>query len=676
MGQGQFTAADVAQPKGQFTSADIGTPAPSSGATGSWEPPTRAQEIGQGLKRAGHNLTTGLWEQAQPRTPLEQSQLANLKQEMPLTGGAIGHGLAFAGNTLDDLWKGTGDMARAIVNPQPESEGGGWAGKTLSVMENTPIIGGMVKKAEEGGPHMFSAPSLGAAAEGAGYAVAPEVADRTLTGIARIPGDIGAINDMRKYANQTGDPFKVALQSASHDILNKASDVAKKKLRDSEAMVSARVGGLKDDIARQDYAAGEPQIPMGDLIPKLDDLASRYKAAGGSLPKYDASTAALLSRTSPYMTFEEVAALRSEIGRNWSKAGMDADAAATSEIYKELTNKLSQRANDLGMGKQFQDYNGLWQTLRQYQKGPLGNLLDAPDGQSFFNILRDPKNGAALSRASDSLSDFGLDKNYLKSVAKDHAALHEFAKSSNNQLGFTGRFRALAQYPVIGGLGWAVGKSALGWPGGLLGTVGGANLADAVTASRDIRRLGGPLDTTGEMKQFTSQPSGQPLERPTPPDPQTKADLISALQSQGFTKQNSTAMAIQAMRTNPGADFGKLFNEAMRQKSVSGGSQAADPWANLHWDRAATDMASAEAKAGKLPKDTTQVQRAQQIKEAMMRSSGGQAARELPGGYDVQSYPWAGRTEYLVRDAKGKVVTEGHGTPTDAIEAAKKKINQ
>lgn len=123
--------------------------------------PSRLGEIGSGIWRGLKSIPEGIGEAAKPRNDEEV-------QYGP-TGRVLLHmGQDFMGGL--ERGKEARDKSKA--------SGEGWAGQTLSTLENYPVIGGMVKHAELGGPHMFSPESLGAAAEGSTLAAAPEIGKR------------------------------------------------------------------------------------------------------------------------------------------------------------------------------------------------------------------------------------------------------------------------------------------------------------------------------------------------------------------------------------------------------------------------------------------------------------------------------------------------------------------
>lgn len=364
--------------------------------------------------------------------------------------------------------------------------------------------------------------------------------------------------------------FSTGLKAVTHDLLSKAADNAKQTLWESHAKVSARVGGLKSDIANADYADGGNKIVVSDLMPKIDQIIQDYKAAGTSLPKFDAAIKALAEVDSPTISFEQAADLRSAIGSLSAKAVEGTrDAGAMGQIEQALKQKLSDRAEELDQTQKFKDYNGLWSTLKGYEATdkPLGKLLNAPDGQTFFKHLNDPVNAQGLKRVNDSLLDFGLPKDYFKDLRNAHAAGYRYVMAKPG-----GKLSAIARHPVAGTAGAIVGAGALSpvpgvghWVGGLLGAQAGGLLADRVAAAREIQAQGGAPSTVGEMKQFKSQPSGQEVNRPAAPNQTMAKDLVDALVSQGFDKKTATAQAIRAMQQNPNGDFGSLFSTAIRR---------------------------------------------------------------------------------------------------------------
>jgi hypothetical protein len=75
---------------------------------------------------------------------------------------------------------------------QSAESGEGRAGQTLSMMENAPLVGGMVKKAEEAGPGRFKMEpgTVGAIAEGATTAAIPFAMEKGLSGMAKLRAKI------------------------------------------------------------------------------------------------------------------------------------------------------------------------------------------------------------------------------------------------------------------------------------------------------------------------------------------------------------------------------------------------------------------------------------------------------------------------------------------------------
>lgn len=535
MPKGQFTAADVTQPKGQFTEADV-----TSGAG--------AYSAAQPQESFGSRLTAGYNPGAQ-----------DFADKHPTLGPAVRFLDAAGGAALSvplSIYHAFADDP----SPQEQEEFKG----------HTRIPGELSIERLTGGPlvrgvEQWLDPKTRPTAKQA-VSVLPEALGQgvgTVAGAEAIPaGQALAKKGVEKVLS-----WNTGLQALGHDTLNKAADAAKQKLWDAHNMVSARVGMLKDDIANADIQDGEPKIPIGDLIPKIDQLASDYKAAGGALPSFDKAVKAIANRDNPYLTFEEAADLRTEIGSLSAKAAKGTrDAGATAELEQALKQKLTDRANELDMSKQFESYNGLWSTLKGYEEsGPIGKLQNAQSGYDFFNALRDPKTGAALRRSVDSLSDFGLPKNFASNLIKDNGKLHDYTRATGGPMNVMGKIKAFARHPVAGGLGYVAGHAVGGFVGGTLGAIGGAKLADNLSAMREFRKLGVTPDTTGEMKQFDAKPSGKPLERGAQPDPTVKNELIQALKSQGLDSKSATAAAIRAIQKNPKGDFGQLFSDAIRR---------------------------------------------------------------------------------------------------------------
>jgi len=196
--QGQFTAADVEQApvqKGAFTAADI------DGAGGGLAPPPGyGSEILGGVGRAlGGFIDLGK-SILHPTNPL--GVVGELGKQAV---GALNAGVASA------------------------ESGEGRAGQTLSVLENAPVIGGMVRKAEQAGPSehwygKFAPQTAGAVAEGTTMAAVPKLAEGAGELAGKLPSKprairtISAIEDSHLGQQPTQVPKG---QAAAADVIQR-----------------------------------------------------------------------------------------------------------------------------------------------------------------------------------------------------------------------------------------------------------------------------------------------------------------------------------------------------------------------------------------------------------------------------------------------------------------------
>jgi len=395
--------------------------------------------------------------------------------------------------------------------------------------------------------------------------------------------------------------FKQNLAETAHDMLNTAQGSASRELWAAHGKVSQQVGKLGQGLNAADLVAsgGKPTVATSDLVPKLGELADSYRLHEQS-PGFNKAVQAVQDQSGQAF-LKDVLDLRNRVGRLYAKAGEGTpEKAALGDLYETLGKKAQTRATEIGQADQLTAHDKLWKTLRGYEDAsqPVGKLLNAPTGQSFFSILRDPANGAELKRASADLEQFGLPEGYFKQLVKDHQALHNYV-NDRPQKGFSvSKIKAMAKHPVVGTAGFVGGHAAgtlVGspWIGGIVGGVGAAALADRLAAARAIGRMGGAPEVAG---RFGSAPSVEPYqptgEVPEPqrggarppaaatPDPGTQAiqDVAAALQDQYPKLPKTEALAkAKAAVAAAGPDFNAAFKQAMRgPQAVSGGSPQAE----------------------------------------------------------------------------------------------------
>lgn len=379
----------------------------------------------------------------------------------------------------------------------------------------------------------------------------------------------------------TREFFKSGLASSAHDILNKNSTLGKKQLWDAHAKVGERVGQLVNDITAADYQAqqkGDPGINISDIWGKIQKIADDYKAGGKDTPKFNVIQDAILKQN-PNVSWKQLHDMQMELGSSWAKSPEGTrDSGALNALRDAISQKLSQRASDLGRGKQYEAYNTLWRTLKGYEgDGAMGKLLNAPAGKDFFDIMRDPKFSADLTRTVDSLSKFGLPEKYLQTLTKTNQPLHDYVKiAGGTQLGFGGKMRAageaIKQHPLTGLPAVAAGAtvgSALSPPGtqmigGGMGAIGTLRAMNRWGAAGEVARQGRP-SLKGEMTDAAQvQPVGGGQKPPNVSiDPKLVNEVTSALVNQGVPKSEASVRARAAVEKH--GNFNDAFNLAIRR---------------------------------------------------------------------------------------------------------------
>lgn len=526
-------------------------------------------------------------------------------KEVPEGGFGVGH-------YLKQLVPGWQDIVHALGLPTSMDEahtmGDAEANKSFgqrmkegglaTLGLGTPVLASMGKEAFRGAKGSLSGdPMAGLHLASAMNPLSAPVTDQMSnqglgTPAANATGGIGIASLIAGgKAPETDKFFSQDLPATAHDIMTKAANKAKGQLWDAHQQVSQRVGQLKNDIAAADYQKGGQGIPVADLWETVKDTAERYKAGGADTPKFKQASQSVMQK-GPYLTWKELDDLKSEVGSAWNKtADGTRDSGATNSLLEQINKKLGERAGEVGRDSQFKAYNDLWSTLKGYEeKGAMGKLLNAQNGASFFDVLRDPANKAELSRTVNSLSKFGLPEDFSSSLVKSHSPLHDYVSEGNT----FSKLRMVAQHPTTAIPGIALGTaagSAIGMPfiGGAAGALASVKGAARWRAASAISKLGGAPSLAGEMEASSAVKPVGSGERPTPPAAKAGAvnfnELASALVNQGYNKADAMKFAMRGIQEEP-TDFGKAFNVAIRGdrptapkpqavKPVSGGSPAA-----------------------------------------------------------------------------------------------------
>lgn len=388
-------------------------------------------------------------------------------------------------------------------------------------------------------------------------------------------------------AKTSADAFRLTknqVLQASHDILNSAMERTQASAWDAHNNISSRVGQLDAGRYAGDYRdmatkGNKPQIPMADMLDTVRDVADQYGAGGKSTPKFNAAIDAIRDQGG-YITLKQAQELKTNLRDLWNKAADGSrDEGAVGKLSDALEEKIRARDTDLGQADQLNARNTLWRTLKTYEdKGILGKLQNAKAGKDYFNILKDPANGAELARVTDDLSKFGFDKDTFTDLVNDHNKLHEYVVDSG-KTGFRGVLSSISRHPgaalagsIVGGpVGTMIGKPIIG---SMLGASKAVDMLEKSQALKSIKKLGGVPSTEGRFgRAATVEPGliGDNEAPPTPakpPEPTVSVDEVtSALRNQGIKAAEAKSMAADAVADNPN-DLTAALKQALSGKKA------------------------------------------------------------------------------------------------------------
>ena len=360
----------------------------------------------------------------------------------------------------------------------------------------------------------FLGPMAAQAGEQLGQAKSTsDVAGGVLSGGMALLGARGAGKAQPESASTVGDVFKASnkgqIVQSAHGFLEKGADGAKTELAVAQANVGTRVGDLVRDISDADLAEVSAKGRMGSMktAPANDVLMSAIDKYGANFQKMPnvAQALQILQSAPPSMPWEMMKDVRSAIGQLTYKATEGSkERAVLQEVRVQLTKQMAARAQELDRTDQFNAYNTLWEKMLEHQHdGALGKLYNADTGLKFFDTLKKPSNGPGLESLQKDLGEFGLADNFFKGLRDSHAKTYELAKQSEGQGGgFVGKFKALGKHPVAAG-GAALGVGLLPLPGkfiwSLMAASKAADLADRVSAAKEMRMAGGAPEVTGKF---------------------------------------------------------------------------------------------------------------------------------------------------------------------------------
>ncbi len=252
---------------------------------------------------------------------------------------------------------------------------------TLTALENAPVIGGMVQKAEEGGERMGSPEAVGAAAEGIISFEAPGLVGK---GVAKIlPKAVEAGKSAVRSAAGTGPKVTAKLvedakaeNAASAAKATEAKAVEAKrgslqkdiheKSRETQARIeTARENALKE--GNQKYSAVNEAL--NEFPADMDKLQGAYADAAQSFGDA-AAIPPIIKRLEKSMneplTYADEQKVYSELGRELSKGTLPGTTYhAYDTLHEAVGNDMQRIADSQGMGQQLTDARNYWRRMKQ-----------------------------------------------------------------------------------------------------------------------------------------------------------------------------------------------------------------------------------------------------------------------------------------------------------------------
>ena len=198
-------------------------------------------------------------------------------------GGAAG---ATALDVAKDFVKGL--SAGYEARQEAKAKGEGWAGQTLATLEQYPLIGGMVQKAEKGGTQMFSPEAIEAASEGVTYYFAPDAIEKAGKVVKVKIQDAPKVLESKAAdlntkvlktakAGRPGYNEAVALQVAQEGIISTAKKLPD-KIEARRVEVHNQAEGLTDTLTRQGNVIDVTQSVGRAVNKAIDILNDRGRA--------------------------------------------------------------------------------------------------------------------------------------------------------------------------------------------------------------------------------------------------------------------------------------------------------------------------------------------------------------------------------------------------------------
>ena len=397
----------------------------------------------------------------------------------------------------------------------------------------------------------------------------------------RAPGAVEAAGDVGKGVAEAGGMGKASVQSASQMVLNQEMGIKKIQLGNVVKATGDEIGKHVDALHEGDHTDllntnRSGAISATRTLDTLGNDLDLYRpGTQNALSTPVGQVVGMLSQRGPVLTFSQAKDIRTSVGNLAYQVAKDSrDAAILKGVYGDLTDQMAGRSADLGLSDSWNQYNKVHSVMSDHTHNFLGSLLDAKNGQDFFNALKDRRNAQTLGQFTKDAGKYGLDPNWM-----DSSNVDKILKYANRGDTGGGRMAAITKNPVAGGAGFvlggqlAAGVGTSGFLGSLIGASFMSDMSQRVSALRQIGQLGvpefsdkmpGPTDPAGKAAQLVSTPeppTGGTTAAPAPATPQAPAAPTAAVPVSQQIQQGIAKMVKMAAGGSSFGDLEDLLNQ-------------------------------------------------------------------------------------------------------------------
>lgn len=295
---------------------------------------------------------------------------------------------------------------------------------------------------------------------------------------AAIGGGAADIAMLRAGAKAKGPAAEKPI--TDYDLAHKALDNAwqfggHKMLNDAIQRASAQMKQWADSIQQRDAASnaatrgGTGTLSITDAQGVVDKLLGSQKkpgvldpAAAIRMPQAAGIREIFNDKAGSLMDFGTFKDIRSQVGKAWmraTKAGANEEAAGLLATYNKMGDQMASRASELGMSKEFSNYNTLHKQLTAAENGPIGDALaqnPSPmrtpmgNGTDFWSELHNPKMQRIVRGGLDDLQKYGLPKEFGKLMDNDVKPVLDAVVKQGGRFSWKERLALAGLFKTIG----------------------------------------------------------------------------------------------------------------------------------------------------------------------------------------------------------------------------------